>query len=205
MISSARKQPSWPGRRFPIPATGSMPMLRKTRFPLLFFVCCVLWCLTSCTGKTPPPDPREAVTGYLEAFLSGSTEDLRSYLPPGHEPQPEMEAFETRFLRKYLARLASIQVEDISLSGDRAQARVAVTEPDVRTILREIEGALAPERFPENDLEALPFVSGVLGSLAVKYRKEGVPGRTYRAVLYLRREGDAWKIIPEGTGGGGHD
>jgi len=183
-----------------------MPMWKKTRFLLFVFAWCALGCVTSCTGKAPPADPREAVTGYLEALLSGSTEDLRSYLPAGlPAPPPEQETFETRFLRGYLARLASFQVEDVSLSGDRARARVAVTEPDFAAILREIEGALAPERFPENDLEVLPFVSGVLGSFASKYRKEGVPGRTYRTWLYLRREGDAWKIVPEGTVGEGHE
>lgn len=181
-------------------------MLRKTRLPLLVFALFVLGCLVSCTGKAPPADPREAVEGYLEAFLSGSTEDLGSYLPAGHpSPTAENESFETRFLRRYLARLATVQVEEVSLSGDRARARVAVTEPDFPAILREIEEALARERFPENDLEVLPFVSGVLGSFATKYRKEGVPGRTYRAWLDLRREGDAWKIVPEGAGGEGHE
>lgn len=174
-----------------------MSMIVRRRILNVFLVTLLLF-PGACTGKATPGDPREAVTGYLEALFSGSREGLESYLPPGGTPGPAVTPpFETRFIRGYLARLVSFRIEDVTVSGDRAEARVLITEPDFRAVLHEVGEALGDGHFPEDDLEVFPFVTETLGSYAVKYRKEGVPGRSYRALIHLAREGDSWKILRE--------
>jgi len=178
-----------------------MSTIIRRRFPNIFLAALILLS-GACTGDPTPREPREAVSGYLEALFSGSKEDLESYLLPGGNPGPAATPpFETRFLRGYLARLVSFRIEDVAVQGDRAEVRVIITEPDFRAILREIGETLGDGAFPEGDLEVFPFVTETLGSCAARYRKDGVPGRSYRTLIRLSREGESWKILRENTSG----
>jgi len=174
-----------------------MNVFIRRRVPAAFVILYLLFVL-ACAEKPAPAGPGETVTGYLEALFSGAFEDMDAYRTPGDRGEPAgTPPFETRFLRRYLARLVSFRVEEAAVERNRAEVRVIVTEPDFRAVLHDLEKALASGEGPVHDLEVYGAVTGNLGSQAAIYRKEGVPGRSYRVLFHLARMGGSWKIVGE--------
>ena len=174
-----------------------MILFIRRRVPAAVMVLYLLFA-GACAEKPGPAGPGETVTGYLEALFSGAFEEMEGYRTPGTKAEPaETTPFETRFLRRYLSRLVSFRVEDLAVKGNRADVRVVITEPDFRAVLHDVEKALGNGEGSVNDLEVFPAVTGNLGSQAARYRKEGVPGRSYRVLFHLARAGDSWKIVGE--------
>jgi len=174
-----------------------MNVFIRRRVPAALVILYLLFAV-ACSGKPAPAGPGETVTGYLEALFSGAFEEMEGYRPLGDKGEPAATPpFETRFLRRYLSRLVSFRVEEATVEGNRAKVRVVVTEPDFRAVLQDVEKALENGEGPVSDLEVFSAVTGNLGSQAARYRKEGVPGRSYRVLFHLARTVDSWKIVGE--------
>ncbi len=155
--------------------------------------------------------PKESLSGYLDAVINGRVEEAYQYLSSGDKEKKSFKDFaaewsdEEGFIRGALSRKITFAVREMVVSGSRARASVDITAPDFERILADVLANLDREAFPQGNLEAHVFVSGLLGRQVKRYRDKGIPMRTTTEIFELVEEAGNWKIASNLNGQDGRN
>ncbi|MFB3924840.1 MAG: hypothetical protein ACE14T_02210 [Syntrophales bacterium] len=156
--------------------------------------------LAGCRISQPEVGPREAVIGYLDAYVNGRFEEARRYISCGaekkiREAKGSERSFEEKIIRQAIIKKVNYEIQKITVRANRAEALVAITVPDFETILLDVAMAVSAGRFPEGGLDSLNHASDLLGAIVNRYRENGIPEKTTRENFELVKESEGWKIL----------
>ncbi len=144
--------------------------------------------------------PKEVLSAYIDATISGRLEDAYQSLSSRDQSEKTLKAFiaeradEEGLVRNVIAKKISYTIRDINISGDKAKASVDITAPDYDRIMKDILSSLAVKDLPAGNLDAHVYVSGLLGRHVKKYRDKGIPMKTTTDVFDMVEEKGEWKI-----------
>jgi hypothetical protein len=96
-----------------------------------------------------------------------------------------------------IARNISFAVEKMDIMGDKATAVVTITAPDFKRMMSDVFQEMAPDRIPEQNLEAFIFVCRNISHYLDKYQQDAIPMKTCTEAFHLIREEGYWKICLE--------
>jgi hypothetical protein len=157
--------------------------------------------------KGLPRGPKEVLTGYLDAMISGRLEQAYQSLSSRDRAVRTLNDFvgdrseEEGFIRNQIAKKINYTIKDVTVIKDRARARVDISAPDFEAVMKDLLSGLSIQDLPGGSLDAHTYVSGLLGRQVKKYRDKGVPMKTTTEFFDLVQEGGEGTITLLGDEG----
>jgi len=182
--------------------TSSQAVTRRIALAVLL---CGLLVLTGCgPEKKAQQGPKEVLSAYIDATISGRPEEAYSLLSSRDRSEKTLQAFiaeradEESLVRNAMAKKISYTIRHVHVEGGRARATVDITAPDYDRMIRDILSTLDIRDLPRGSLDAHVHVSGLLGRHIRKYRDRGIPMRTTAEMFDLVEETGEWKVAVHG-------
>lgn len=152
----------------------------------------------SCSQPVQEPEPQAALAGYLDALVSGNSEEAAKYLA-AQAPAPDAKlkepgSFEAKMVRRALASYVSYDIAVVQRSDAKARLAAKIKSPDFQKIAGEIAARLAAAKFPAGGIEALDFTTDIVNSQVRVYKDQGIPMTSTLRNYELVKEGGGWKI-----------
>ena len=146
---------------------------------------------------------RDVLSNYLNTTVSGRTEEAYHYLSSKNKANHTLQEYRTGhslgsgLMANMIARNISFAVEKMEIMGDKATAVVTITAPDFKRMMSDVFQEMAPDRIPEQNLEAFIFVCREISHYLDKYQQDAIPMKTCTEAFHLIREEGSWKICLE--------
>jgi len=145
------------------------------------------------TGCATGPGPREVMGRYLDAYGKGKNEEAYSLLSSSDKTAKSLDAFsesEGSEFKAIWGPKVSYEVKGVKTEGDKANAAVEVTTPDIKGVFGELLGAIVSMALGgEQDKNALEKM------LAEKAQGKNWPTTTSTEYYDLVKEKDGWKVF----------
>ncbi len=140
--------------------------------------------------------PEYALSMYLDAFLLGNYEEAYRFI--------STEDKRTKNLQEYLAEQSngvlafaqalssktSYEIKEMTLTGNQAKAKIAVTAPNFGAIFIDVMGVAFKYVFGDEENE-----ENMVKMLEEKYRDKELPMTTTIQTLDLVKENNGWKVF----------
>ena len=146
---------------------------------------------------------RDVLSNYLNTTVSGRTEEAYHYLSSKNKANHTLQEYRTGqtlgsgLMANMIARNISFAFEKMDVLGNKATAVVTITAPDFKLMMSDVFQEMAPDRIPEQNLEAFIFVCREISHYLDKYQQDAIPMKTCTEAFHLIREEGSWKICLE--------
>jgi len=161
--------------------------VRMKRFVVLIML--AMWATGCATG----PSPKEVMGSYLDAHGKGNDEEAYSLLSSKDKTAKSLDAFsesEGSDFKSILRQKVSYQVKEIKTKGDKAEATVEVTTPDITGGFGELIWSIL-----SMVLEGKQEDDAIEKELAEKLQGKNWPTTTKTEYFDLVKEEDGWKVF----------
>jgi len=166
-------------------------MKERVRIPWL--VCVIAALLSGCASTGS--EPKKVLSRYFEASVDNRYEDAYQYICEKDRVVMSLEDYISSREDKWmldsetLRSKISYKVKEVEVIGDRAQARVEVTMPDMVAIATDIFGAVLTSIFEdENSRRELEE------ELESKYARGRMPVTTKTRYYNLVKDPEGWRV-----------
>jgi tetratricopeptide (TPR) repeat protein len=153
------------------------------------FILLVMWATGCATG----PGPKEVMGKYLDAYGKGNYEEAYPLLSSTDKTAKSLDAFSEYEGSEFTAiwgPKVSYQVKGIKTEGDKAEATVEITTPDIKGAFGELLGTIMGMVLGgEQDNDALEKI------LAERVQGKNWPTITRTEYYDLVKEKDGWKVF----------
>lgn len=143
---------------------------------------------------------QEVVLNYLNAIVRGRPAEAYHLLSSKNKTRQTLQEFQERrslgngLIANMIARNISFTIERTDILDNTATVVSAITTPDFRLMLTDVFQRMAPDRIPEQNLQAFIFICQNIGYYLDKYQRDIIPINTYTESFQLIHEKDGWRI-----------
>lgn len=148
------------------------------------------------TACSTGPSSKDVVSKYLDGTLHGKYEQAYSLLSSKDKGMMSLDEFSKNEgadnpFKAILSDKVFFQIKEVKTAGDKSEATVEVTSPDLRPLFGEMFGAAMAAAFTKrkNDDNALNE------ALAEKIKGKDLPTTTVTKVYDLVKEKEGWKVF----------
>lgn len=141
-------------------------------------------------------NPKDVLSKYLDASLHGRHEEAYQYFSAKDKAIKSLQEYlseqskEESPFTQALASKISYEIKEVTVTGNQAKAKVAVTTPDFGSIFTDILGVAFMSAFGEEKDE-----KEIEKMLAEKYKGKDIPMSTTTQSFDLIKEADGWKVF----------
>lgn len=155
-------------------------------FPIIFWV--VVISGVACE-RISEPGPKEILSRYINANQHGQFEEAYELVSSDDKAIKSLESYLSEAKGEILSITFSYQIEEVTITGDRANASVLITVPDFSAIFPKLLGTAFLSALGVTDSEQLAE------KLAEKYPHNAIPRTTKSETFHLLKENDGWKMF----------
>lgn len=148
----------------------------------------------------------EVLLNYLNAIVRGRPEEAYPFLSAADKVRQTLQEFQKRhslgngLIANMIARHISFAVKKTDMAGDRATVVSTITTPDFKLMMTDVFHTMAPDRIPEQNLQAFVFMCRHISHYLDKYQQDTIPMKTSAESFSLIREKDGWRICLDDSG-----
>jgi len=142
----------------------------------------------------------EVVLNYLNAIARGRPEEAYHLLSSKNKVRRTLQEFQERrslgngLIANMIARNISFTIERTDLLDNTATVISIITTPDFKLMMTDVFQRMAPDRIPEQNLQAFIFICQNISHYLDIYQQDTIPLKTTTESFHLIREKDRWQI-----------
>jgi tetratricopeptide (TPR) repeat protein len=142
------------------------------------------------------PSPKDVVSKYLDGTLHGKYEQAYSHLSSEDKKIMSLDEFSKNEgadnpFKVILSDKVFFQIKEVKTAGDKGEAVVEITSPDLRPLFREMFGAAIAAAFTKRKHDD----NALNEALADKIKGKDLPTTTVTEAYDLVKEKDGWKVF----------